>query len=74
MNGITTELDQEFRIVEKQVRDQYSVIFDHIEDELLARWLPIWKEHGFDTSKIRLRVTPRIEVSVLENVSKEEHE
>ncbi len=71
MNNITTELDQEFRIVENQVRDEYTVIFDHIEDELLARWLPIWKEHGFDTSKIRLKVTPRIEVSVVEDKSKE---
>ncbi len=71
MNNITTELDQEFRIVEKQVRDEYTVIFDHIEDELLARWLPIWKEHGFDTSKIRLKVTPRIEVSVVEDKNTE---
>ncbi len=71
MDTVALELLEGYRLVEKDVRAKYSEIFDHIEDELLERWLPNWKEHGFDTSKIRLKVTQRIEVSVVEDKNTE---
>ena len=58
------------------MREKYKDFFEHIERELLEKWTQVWREQGFDVSKVRVSVSPRITVSLAEDnaESKEEHE
>ncbi len=69
MDNVTLELIEEYRLVEKDVREKHKDVFDQIEQELLAKWTQVWTELGFDVSKVTIRVEPRITVSMLEEES-----
>ncbi len=66
MVNVTLELIEEYRLVEKDVRERNKEVFDQIEQELLAKWTQVWTELGFDVSKVKVRVEPRITVSLEE--------
>lgn len=60
MSNLIPELQQEYRLVEQQVRAKYKDVFDQIEQELLEKYSKVWAEQGFDTSKLRLEVNPQV--------------
>ncbi len=62
----TTSLEHEYRTIEVQVREKHKALFDELEQELRDEWIPVWKEQGFDVSKVKVRVSPRVTVSLQE--------
>ena len=65
----TTFQEREYRTIEVQVHEKHKALFDQLGQELRDEWTPVWKEQRFDVSKVKVRVLPRITLSLQEEGS-----